>query len=95
MVELMGGTFGTGKQFWMLLAATFVLVSLLSGLLWAITGRETAGMHFTDLRLITFDGFPLDARSRALRFASSWLELIFGRARTVVGCSGRREPDGA
>lgn len=75
MVELMGGTFGTGKQFWMLLAATFVLVSLFYGLLWAISGRETAGMHFTDLRLITFDGFPLDARSRALRFASSWLSF--------------------
>jgi uncharacterized RDD family membrane protein YckC len=74
-VELMGGTFGTGKQFWLLLGATFALVSLFYGLVWAITGRETAGMRFTDLRLITFDGFPVDGRSRALRFASSWLSF--------------------
>ncbi|HYA17356.1 MAG TPA: RDD family protein [Bryobacteraceae bacterium] len=74
-VELMGATFGTGKQFWMLLGVTFALVALFYGLLWAITGRETAGMHFTDLRLITFDGFPVDARSRALRFASTWLSF--------------------
>jgi uncharacterized RDD family membrane protein YckC len=73
--QLMGGSFGTGKQFWMGLGLTFTLVSLFYGLVWAITGRETAGMHFTDLRLITFDGFPLDARSRALRFASTWLSF--------------------
>jgi uncharacterized RDD family membrane protein YckC len=73
--QLMGGSFGSGKQFWMLLGLTLTLVSLFYGLVWAITGRETAGMHFTDLRLITFDGFPLDARSRALRFASSWLSF--------------------
>jgi uncharacterized RDD family membrane protein YckC len=73
--QFLGGTFGTGKQFWMGLGATFTLVSLFYGLLWAIVGRETAGMHFTDLRLITFDGFPLDTRSRALRFASTWLSF--------------------
>ena len=46
------------------------------GLIWAIAGRETAGMRFTDLQLITFDGFPLDARSRALRFASTGLAFV-------------------
>jgi uncharacterized RDD family membrane protein YckC len=75
MVQFLGGAFGTGKEFWIGLGATFALVTLFYGLLWAIMGRETAGMHFTDLRLITFDGFPLDARSRALRFASTWLSF--------------------
>jgi uncharacterized RDD family membrane protein YckC len=74
-VQLLGGTFGTGRDFWMGLGATFALVAVFYGLIWAIAGRETAGMHFTDLRLITFDGFPLDASSRALRFASSWLSF--------------------
>ena len=74
-VELMGASFGEGKQFWMTLGATFTLVSMFYGLIWAIAGRETAGMHFTDLRLITFDGFPVDGRSRALRFASTWLSF--------------------
>jgi uncharacterized RDD family membrane protein YckC len=76
--ELMGGSFGAGKAQWIGLGAAFALVSMLYGLIWAIAGRETAGMHFTDLELITFDGFPLDARSRALRFAATWLSFCSG-----------------
>jgi len=77
-VQLLGGDFGGGKMFWISLAVALSLVSMLYGLIWAIAGRETAGMRFTDLQLITFDGFPLDARSRALRFASSWLSFCSG-----------------
>jgi uncharacterized RDD family membrane protein YckC len=76
--QLLGGSFGTGKEFWISLGATFVFVTLLYGLIWAIAGRETAGMRFTDLQLITFDGFPLDARSRALRFVATWLSFCSG-----------------
>jgi uncharacterized RDD family membrane protein YckC len=76
--ELMGGNFGSGKMVWVGLGGAFALVSLFYGLIWAIAGRETAGMHFTDLQLITFDGFPLDGRSRALRFATTWLSFCSG-----------------
>jgi len=76
--QLMGGGFGSGKLFWMGLAGTLTLVTLFYGLIWAIAGRETAGMSFTDLQLITFDGFPLDARSRTLRFVSAWLSFCSG-----------------
>ena len=58
--------------------AALALVSMLYGLIWAIAGRETAGMRFTDLQLITFDGFQVDPRSRALRFASTWLSFCSG-----------------
>jgi uncharacterized RDD family membrane protein YckC len=75
---LMGGSFGAGRMFWTGLGSTLVLVIAFYGLIWAIAGRETAGMRFTDLQLITFDGFPLDGRSRALRFASSWLSFCSG-----------------
>jgi hypothetical protein len=78
MVEMLGGSFGAGKLQWMGLAATLALVSMFYGLIWAIAGRETAGMHYTELQLITFDGFELDARSRALRFASTWLSFCSG-----------------
>ncbi len=78
MFEVLGGSFGAGKMQWIGLAATLALVSMFYGLIWAIAGRETAGMHFTDLQLITFDGFQLDARSRALRFASTWLSFCSG-----------------
>jgi uncharacterized RDD family membrane protein YckC len=74
----LGGQFGSGKMFWIGMAGTLVLVSLLYGLIWAIAGTETAGMRLTDLQLITFDGFQLDARSRALRFASTWLSFCSG-----------------
>ncbi|HTA45538.1 MAG TPA: RDD family protein [Bryobacteraceae bacterium] len=76
--QLLGGQFGTGRMLWIGMGATLVLVAMFYGLIWAIAGRETAGMHFTDLQLITFDGFPLDARSRALRFASAWLSFCSG-----------------
>lgn len=75
---LMGGSFGAGRMFWIGLGGTLGLVAAFYGLVWAIAGRETFGMRFTDLRLITFDGFPLDGRSRALRFASSWLSFCSG-----------------
>ena len=76
--QLLGGQFGSGRILWIGMGATFVLVAIFYGLIWAIAGRETAGMRFTDLQLITFDGFPLDARSRALRFASAWLSFCSG-----------------
>ncbi len=77
-VEVLGGSMGNGRVFWMALAGALVLVSLFYGLIWAIAGRETAGMRVTDLQLITFDGFHLDSRSRALRFASAWLSFCSG-----------------
>jgi uncharacterized RDD family membrane protein YckC len=78
LIEVLGGSFGGGRMLWIGLAATLGLVSMLYGLIWAIAGRETAGMRFTDLQLITFDGFQLDPRSRALRFASTWLSFCSG-----------------
>lgn len=76
--EALGGSFSQGKLFWMELGVALGLVSLFYGLLFAIAGRETAGMSFTDLQLITFDGFPLDGRSRALRFAATCLSICSG-----------------
>jgi uncharacterized RDD family membrane protein YckC len=76
--SLLGGSFGAGRMFWIGMGAALTLVTMLYGLIWAIAGRETAGMRFTDLQLITFDGFPLDSRSRALRFASAWLSFCSG-----------------
>jgi uncharacterized RDD family membrane protein YckC len=73
-----GANFGEGKFFWIAMAVSFALISLFYGLIWAIAGRETAGMRWTDLQLITFDGFPVDGRSRAVRTASIWLSFCSG-----------------
>ncbi|MDQ6708606.1 MAG: RDD family protein, partial [Acidobacteriota bacterium] len=58
--------------------AAFILIALFYGLIWAMSARETAGMSWTHLRLINFDGFPPDARSRALRMAGGWLSFCSG-----------------
>ena len=63
------------------------------GLIWAIAGRETAGMHWTDLQLITFDGFPVDARSRAVASRVDMAEFLFRRAGPDLGRSRRRKSD--
>jgi uncharacterized RDD family membrane protein YckC len=78
ITQLMGAGFGTGKTFWILMGASFAMISALYGLLFALMGQETAGMHWTDLQLITFDGFPVDGRSRAARVASTWLSFCSG-----------------
>jgi uncharacterized RDD family membrane protein YckC len=76
--ELMGGSFGEGRLFWIALAGSFTLISLFYGLIWAIAARETAGMRWTDLQLITFDGFPVEGRGRAARMAAGWLSFCSG-----------------
>jgi len=76
--QSLGGSFGSGKILWIGMAGALTLVAMLYGLIWAIAGRETAGMRFTDLQLVTFDGFPLDPRNRALRFVSAWLSFCSG-----------------
>jgi uncharacterized RDD family membrane protein YckC len=78
LFQVLGGSFGAGRNLWIGLGVVLALVSMLYGLIWAIAGRETAGMRLTDLQLITFDGFPVDPRSRALRFASTWLSFCSG-----------------
>lgn len=78
LFQVLGGSFGAGKSLWIGLVVVLALVSMLYGLIWAIAGRETAGMRLTDLQLITFDGFPVDPRGRALRFASTWLSFCSG-----------------
>jgi uncharacterized RDD family membrane protein YckC len=75
---LSGSSFGSGKPLWIMMAISFALISLLYGLVWAIAGRETAGMNGAQLHLVTFDGAPLDARNRAVRFVAAWLSYCSG-----------------
>ncbi|HVV47944.1 MAG TPA: RDD family protein [Bryobacteraceae bacterium] len=75
---LSGSSFGSGKALWIMMAISFALISLLYGLVWAIAGRETAGMNGAQLHLVTFDGAPLDARNRAVRFVAAWLSYCSG-----------------
>jgi uncharacterized RDD family membrane protein YckC len=78
--RLAGGQFVPGKSNLLMFGAALVLVAFTYGMFWAIAGRETAGMQWARLRLITFEGFPPEPRQRLLRFAGSCLS--FG---TVLG----------
>jgi uncharacterized RDD family membrane protein YckC len=54
----------------------FLGVALFYGLLWVLTGSESAGARWTGLRFINFDGSPIDRRERAIRFAAACLSFF-------------------
>jgi len=71
--RLMGGEFLLTQANLMVFGAMFLLIGFTYGLFFAIAGSETAGMHWTQLRLTTFDGFPPENRNRVVRFAAACL----------------------
>jgi len=76
--EVSNPGFGMGKTVWVTMAAAMTLISLFYGLIFAIARRETAGMNWTQLQLVTFDGSSLDGRDRTIRFVSAWLSYCSG-----------------
>ena len=78
--RLAGGQFALNRTTLMVYAGDLALIAMTYGLLWALAGSETAGMRWTRLRLITFDGFPPDLNQRLARFAGSCLSVC-----TVIG----------
>jgi uncharacterized RDD family membrane protein YckC len=76
--EIPAAGFGAGKTVWITMAAAVILISLFYGLIFAMARRETAGMNWTQLQLVTFDGSSLDGRDRAIRFVSAWLSYCSG-----------------
>jgi uncharacterized RDD family membrane protein YckC len=73
-----GSEFGGGRVFWIALAACLLLISLFYGLLWAMARRESAGMRWTRLRLIAFDGSTPGCQVRLIRFVTAWLSYCSG-----------------
>lgn len=62
----------------LLLGASFAMVAFFYGLLFAISGTVTPGMRWTNLRMISFDGFAPDPRARAVRLAGCWMSFLSG-----------------
>ena len=77
---LRGGAFVLTKPNLLAFGGALLLVGFTYGLCFAIAGTETAGMRWTRLQVLTFDGFPPDGGQRVLRFAGACLSLS-----TVVG----------
>ena len=78
IVQSLGGSFGEGRNFYLALGATFTIVCFFYGLMWVMAGRESAGMNWVKLELVTFDGLPVDGTTRVLRFATAWLSFCSG-----------------
>jgi uncharacterized RDD family membrane protein YckC len=76
----MGGVFTWNRLNLMVFGSTLLLVGFTYGLTWALLGADSAGMRWMGLRLITFEGFPLERKQRLLRFAGSCLSFC-----TVIG----------
>jgi len=76
----MGGSITLNKPNVMVFGGVLLLFSAIYGLMWTLGGGETMGMHWTRLKLVTFDGFEPDKRQRIMRFLGSALSLC-----TVVG----------
>ncbi len=77
---LRGGAFVLSKPNLLVFGGALLLLGFTYGLLFAIAGTETAGMRWTRLQVMTFDGFPPDGGQRLLRFAGACLSLS-----TMVG----------
>jgi len=77
---LCGGGFYLTRNNLLTFGAALLLIRCAYGLFWTIVGTESAGMRWTHLRLITFEGFPPDQHHRLLRFAGSGLSFF-----TIVG----------
>jgi uncharacterized RDD family membrane protein YckC len=78
--RMLGGEIVLDKVNILILIGAWVLIAFTYGVMWTLAGRETAGMHWTGLRLITFEGFPLDGRHRSLRLLGSCISLCAGIA---------------
>ena len=71
--HLMGGDFSLTKSELGIFGGMFLLIAFTYGLLFSLAGAETAGMHWTQLRLTTFDGFPPERKHRLIRFGAASL----------------------
>jgi len=76
--HLCGGQFAITRSTLPIFGAAFLLVGFTYGIYWTVAGTETAGMRWTQLRLITFGGFPLEGRHRIMRFAGACLSRCTG-----------------
>ena len=71
--HVLGGEFTLTKSNLGVFGGMFLLIAFAYGLLFSLAGAETPGMHWTQLKLTTFDGFPPERKQRLIRFASASL----------------------
>ena len=73
---LCGGEIVINRPNLFIFGSALGLIAATYGLYWAIAGTESAGMRWTHLRLITFEGFAPDRWQRAGRLAGTCLSIF-------------------
>jgi uncharacterized RDD family membrane protein YckC len=73
LFRLLGGDFVLTRPNLIVFGGMLLLTGFTYGLFFAMAGAETPGMHWTQLRLTTFDGFPTENRTRFVRFGAACL----------------------
>jgi uncharacterized RDD family membrane protein YckC len=73
---LFKGEFILNRPNLLIFGGMFMLIAATYGLFWTVAGTETAGMRWTHLRLITFDGFQPEPRQRTVRFLGTCLSMF-------------------
>ncbi len=76
--EIFGGNIQMTRPVTIALLIALGLIALLYGFVWMLSGRETAGMKWTDLKLVNFNGFAPDRKTRAVRMTGCALSLCSG-----------------
>ena len=76
--RVFGGAVAWNKDTVPVFAGAFVLIALLYGFCWLLADTETAGMRWTDLKILGFNGFPPERKTRALRMAGCFLSFCSG-----------------
>lgn len=74
------GQFALTQPNLVVVGGAYLILHLFYGLLWALAGRETPGMHWTQLRFIDFDGYPVGLSRRILRYFATAFSVC-----TVLG----------
>jgi len=76
--QLLGGDLHIDRSTAPWFAAAFLTVIVFYGILWTLAGRDTAGMRWSGLRLIDFDGYAPDRTARTLRLVGTCVSLCAG-----------------
>ncbi len=76
--QLLGGEVRVDRSTAPWFGAAFLAVIAFYGILWTLAGRDTAGMRWSGLRLIDFDGYAPDRTARTLRLLGTCVSLCAG-----------------
>lgn len=73
-----GGEFHLSAQTLPWYSGALIAVGIFYATLFTLTGTETLGARWTSLKLINFDGFPINRRERVIRSAAALLSIFSG-----------------